>query len=139
MKYFPPSSALLRFMFVVDVGFVLYWLTTGLGLLPAAWLYAHHEDLVMVAWNNSFLPLDLAISASGITAIVLARKNDASWVLFSILSLALTSASGLNAVAFWTLRRDFDPAWWTPNLVLLFGPLFFLRQIAKSIASASTH
>jgi hypothetical protein len=31
-------------------------------------------------------------------------------------SLVLMTASGLMAIAFWTLRGDFSVAWWIPNL-----------------------
>ncbi len=45
----------------------------------------------------------------------------------------LTFCSGLMAVAFWTLRGDFDPAWWAPNLFfLLIYPLFFLPRFLKA-------
>ena len=38
-------------------------------------------------------------------------------------SLALTHAAGLNAIAFWALRGEFDPAWWLPNLWLVLFPV----------------
>ncbi|MBW2224881.1 MAG: DUF5360 family protein, partial [Deltaproteobacteria bacterium] len=43
----------------------------------------------------------------------------------------LTSCSGLMAVSFWTLRADFDPAWWLPNLFLLLYPLWFLPGLVR--------
>lgn len=123
MRPLVPSFALRAFLLVVDIGFVLYWVVTSLHLLPPAWLYAHHDDAVMRAWNGSFLPLDLLASATGLSGLAAARKGDARWPLLALVSLALTSASGLNAIAFWALRHDFDIAWWLPNLVLLLGPL----------------
>ncbi|MEU1994923.1 DUF5360 family protein [Nocardia gamkensis] len=39
------------------------------------------------------------------------------------ISLTLTSVAGLQALAFWTLRGDFNPVWWAPNLFLLLFPL----------------
>lgn len=118
-------------MLSVDVGFLLYWLITLANILPAEWLYAHHDDPVMVAWNWSFMPLDLLISASGLGAVFAARRGDPRWSLLALLSLAATSASGLNAIAFWALRRDFDFGWWAPNLVLLVGPWFFVWRMWK--------
>jgi hypothetical protein len=113
-------------MLSVDVGFILYWLITLANVLPAEWLYAHHDDPVMVAWNWSFMPLDLLISATGLGAVLAAKRGDARWSLLAMLSLAATSASGLNAIAFWGLRGDFDLGWWAPNLVLLAGPWPFV-------------
>jgi hypothetical protein len=40
-----------------------------------------------------------------------------------LVSLVLTTASGLMAIAFWTLRGDFSLAWWIPNLYLLLFPI----------------
>jgi hypothetical protein len=122
VTFSPPSRALRIFLLCVDLGFIVYWLTSALRLLPAEWLYAHHDDPVMVDWNWSFLPLDLCVSASGLGALLAARRQSARWPLLALLSLAFTSASGLNAVAFWALRGDFDITWWAPNLLLFLGP-----------------
>jgi hypothetical protein len=120
------STSLRVFLWVVDVGLLLYWLVTGFHLLPASWLYAHHDEPVLVAWNFSFLPLDLVVSGTGLTAVVLWRRGRPAWSRFALVSLAFTSASGLNAVAFWALRGEFELGWWLPNLVLMAAPWPFL-------------
>jgi hypothetical protein len=33
--------------------------------------------------------------------------------------------SGLQAIAFWVLRQDYDPTWWIPNLCLMVLPLLY--------------
>jgi len=114
--------ALRAFLVVVDVGFVVYWLVSACGALPPEWLYAHHDDPVMMSWNWSFLPLDLVVSGSGLCAVFLARRGDDRWQKLALVSLAFTSASGLNAISFWALQRDVNISWWIPNLVLLLGP-----------------
>ncbi|MDB4977139.1 MAG: hypothetical protein JWN48_5480 [Myxococcaceae bacterium] len=129
MPFYAPSRSLRMFLLIVDVQFIVYWVASALHLVPAEWLYAHHDDPVMVAWNWSFLPLDFLVSASGLGALVVARNQDARWPLLALMSLALTSASGLNAVAFWALRGDFDLTWWTPNVLLLLCPWLFMRSL----------
>jgi hypothetical protein len=116
-------------MLVTDLGFLVYWATTCLRALPDAWLYADHDNPVLVAWNASFLPIDLLVSASGLGALVLARRGAAHGRAFAVVSLTLTAASGLMAVSFWTVRGDFDPTWWIPNLFLLLYPLFFIPKL----------
>src|SRR5687768_6238544 len=99
-----PTKALRSFLAVVDGAFLVYWVTSAMRLLPAEWLYAHHDDPVMVAWNWSFFPLDILASAAGLSALFLMRKADPRWPIVAATSLAFTSASGLNAVAFWALQ-----------------------------------
>jgi len=120
------------FLLAVDLGFLLYWIVSGLALLPAAWLYKDHDHPILQAWNLSFLPLDLLVSASGLSGLALARRGDARARILIPFSLALTCASGLQAVAFWALRQDFDPWWWAPNLALLVGPLWFLGRMLRA-------
>ncbi|MEV0146878.1 MULTISPECIES: DUF5360 family protein [unclassified Nonomuraea] len=120
-------------MLATDVGFVVYFTVTGLGLIPPEWAFAGYTDPVMVAWNWSFLFIDLAASATGLTSLWLLRRSDTAsvgspasagaGVPLMLVSLVLTMASGLMAVAFWTLRGDFSLAWWIPNLYLMLFPL----------------
>jgi hypothetical protein len=46
-------------------------------------------------------------------------------------SLTFTVCSGLMAVAFWTLRQDYEVGWWVPNLFLLLYPLPFLPRLVR--------
>lgn len=110
-------------MLATDLGFVAYFLVTGLGLIPAAWAFADYSDPLMVAWNWSFLWIDLLASATGLTSLWLMRRRSTSGHPLMLVSLAFTMASGLMAVAFWTLRGDFTLQWWIPNLYLLLFPL----------------
>ncbi|MBK9578356.1 MAG: DUF5360 family protein [Fibrobacterota bacterium] len=123
---------LLTLFVAVDTGFVLYWCITALHLLPPEWLYKDHANPLLVAWNWSFLPLDLAISATGYLALAMWKGRRPAWRKWAIVSLALTSASGLQAVSFWAIRSDFDPFWWAPNLFLLAYPWVFLPRLVAA-------
>ena len=78
---------------------------------------------ILVNWNWSFLPLDLAISATGLTSLWLYCKQNGMWRPLAIVSLVLTFVSGLQAIGFWLFAGDFNMTWWLPNL---------LRQTTKS-------
>jgi hypothetical protein len=123
------------FFWITDLGFVAYWTITALHLLPREWLFQDYTNPILTAWNWSFLPLDLLISATGLTALYLHRLRREAWRGWALVSLALTMSSGLNAIAFWTIRGDFDPAWWLPNLYLLLYPLLFIPQLMTPTAA----
>ena len=116
-------------MLGTDIGFVLYWLITVFHLIPAELLFRDYTNPILVHWNWSFLPLDLLISATGLTALWLYRKQNPVWRIPAIVSLTLTSVSGLQAIAFWLFAQDFNMTWWAPNLFLLLYPLFFLPRL----------
>ncbi len=111
---------------IVDLGFLAYWGITFFHLIPAEYLYSDYANPMMVDWNWSFLPLDLAISASGLGSLFLLEKKYPAWDRLATVSLVLTSVSGLQALAFWVLRSDYNLSWWLPNLFLFVYPLFFL-------------
>ncbi|RRJ63380.1 hypothetical protein EHV15_10950 [Paenibacillus oralis] len=119
-------------MLITDIGFLLYWMITFLGLLPKEMLYKDYTNEIAVAWNMSFIPLDILISVTGLTSILLYRRGERLWAPFCIVSLSLTFCSGLQAIAFWAIRGDFDIGWWIPNLFLLLYPLFYLPGLMKS-------
>lgn len=116
---------------VVDLGFIAYWAITALSLIPAEWLYQDYTNPLMVAWNWAFAPLDLAVSITGLWSLRLWRRGDPRHVRLALVSLALTSASGFQAISFWVARCDFDPLWWTPNLFLLIYPWFFIARFLR--------
>ena len=131
------ACTLKPFFLVVDVGFILYWTVTLLHLIPETYLFKDYEDPILVAWNWSFLPLDLFVSATGLGSLVLLRQGDPAWRSFALISLVLTFCSGLQALAFWTLRADFDPVWWLPNGFLLLYPLFFIPKVLDTLTLRS--
>jgi hypothetical protein len=98
-------------------------------MLPQEYLFKDYSNPIAVAWNWSFLPLDLCISCTGLFSLFLFKTNNIQWKNFAFISLILTFCSGLQAIAFWVIRLDFDVAWWIPNLFLLIYPLFFLKSI----------
>ena len=130
----------LRYLFViVDVGFLVYWLITLLHLIPAEYLFQDYQNQLLVAWNWSFLPLDLLVSATGIGSLVLYRRGSPRWRLLALVSLVLTSVSGLQAIAFWVIRGDFMLEWWIPNAFLLGYPLYFIGGLSRELLSPQTH
>jgi hypothetical protein len=125
------------FFLLIDIGFITYWILVWFDLLPREYLFKDYDDPILQAWNFSFLPLDLLISATGLTSIWYHVRGRAIWQPMALISLTLTFCSGLQAIAFWALRRDFDLSWWTPNVVLMIYPLFFLVPWVRACALGS--
>jgi len=126
-------------MLITDIGFIVYWFITVAHLIPPESLFRDYTNPIMVHWNWSFLPLDLLISFTGITSLVLLKRNKKQWSNFALISLTLTSVSGLQAISFWMIAGDFDISWWIPNLFLLLYPLFFLRYFINTESSKYVH
>jgi hypothetical protein len=120
-------------MLATDVGFILYWLATALAWFPPDVLFKDYHDPLVVAWNWSFLPLDLLVSATGLGGLWLGTRrrtkgrqalpDAAIGRMLMTVSLSLTVCSGLMAIAYWANRGDFDPLWWGFNGFLLLYPL----------------
>ena len=71
-----------------------------------------------------FLPLDLLISLTGFLSLYLhSKQKDLEPLCVPIINFNF--CSGLQALAFWTIRLDFDMSWWIPNIYLLVYPCFF--------------
>lgn len=117
------------FFLLTDFGFLMYWTITALHLIPVEYLYQDHSNPLLVNWNWSFFPLDMLVSFSGLYSIRLQASGSAHWRSWALISLVLTSASGLQAVSYWAIAGDFDPTWWIPNLFLLVYPLFFISGL----------
>lgn len=129
MKY--PSVGLRACLWITDMGFIIYWGITALHILPASVLFKDYDNPIMVAWNWSFLPLDLLASMFGVATLALAYKERRQWKYTALVSLILTMCAGLMALTFWTFRLDFDVWWWVPNIFLLTWPMFFMKTLLR--------
>ncbi|MGP7817646.1 DUF5360 family protein [Niallia sp. 01092] len=120
------------FFWITDIGFIIYWFITLFHLVPSQYLFKDYNNPILSAWNWSFFPLDILISITGFTSLYFYKKSNPNWTKLALISLILTSCSGLQALSFWVLRSDFDISWWLPNLYLLLYPLFFLPRFIKA-------
>ena len=118
-------------LLATDLGFLLYWSAAALGIFPPEWLYKNYDNPIMVAWNWSFAPIDLAASTLGLYSLALARTGKPSWRTYALLSASLTFCAGLMAISFWALQKDFKLAWWLPNLYLAFWPVLVVSKLAR--------
>jgi Family of unknown function (DUF5360) len=130
----PLPRGLKTALLITDIGFLGYWSLTALvaaGLLniPGEYLYSDYENPLVVAWNWSFMPLDVILSLCGLAAVALHRRSVAAWKGLAIVSLSLTFCAGLMAIAFWAIRGDFDIAWWAVNAALMIWPMFYLPAL----------
>lgn len=121
-------------LLVTGLGFLIYWTIglaslAGLFALPASLMYADYDNPIVFAWNWSFLPLDLVVSATGLLAVAAARRGDPLWRSLALLSLAFTMVAGGMAVSCWMIRQEFNLSWFLPNLALVVWPMIFLRGL----------
>lgn len=126
------SKSLRFFMWMTDIGFIIYWFVIWFGLIPKEYGYQDYNNEYLVDWNLSFIPIDLFISFTGLMSLYCYKKGIKMWSSLCIISLTLTFCSGLQAIAFWGIRSDFDWFWWIPNLFLMIYPLFFLFGMMKN-------
>ncbi len=118
---------------IVDLGFLTYWLVIWSKLVPDEFMFKDYTNPILQAWNWSFLPLDLLVSFSGLLAFRYWKKQNPVWQPIFIVSLSLMFCAGLQAIAFWWIRGDFEWSWWIMNFVLIVIPIFsgtllFLRR-----------
>jgi hypothetical protein len=116
-------------LLITDIGFLIYWGITALAAIklvtiPPEWLFKDYHDPNIVAWNWSFMPLDLLASVTGLIAV-----RQSQWRTMAIVSATLTFCAGFLALSFWSFQGSFDPSWWAPNLFLTLWPLFMIRTL----------
>ncbi len=127
------------FFLVTDLGFILYWTITLFQMIPEEFLFKDYKNSIMISWNWSFLPIDLLISFTGFTGLYLYKKRHKAWKVLSLLSLTLTFCSGLMAISFWAIRKDFDLVWWSVNIYLLLYPMFFFKGLVKDLGEETVY
>jgi hypothetical protein len=66
-------------------------------------------------------------------SVYLNSKSLNKWKIYAFISLILTSVSGLQAISYWALSGEFDPAWWIPNLFLLLYPWIFIPNLLSDL------
>jgi hypothetical protein len=131
-----PTTFLRWNLLITDLGFIAYWGAAALRLFPPEWLYKDYDNPILIAWNWSFAPVDLAASGLGLCSLFLARQGSKAWPAIALLSVALTFCAGLMAISFWALQRDFELGWWLPNVYLAIWPLLALPNLARGIGKS---
>ena len=125
-------------LLVTDIVFLLYWSVSLLALLhvislPPEMMYDGYDQPRVIAWNWSFLPLDVGFSVTGLLAVAADRRGDPSWVALALLSLAFTTAAGGMAIGYWIILQEFDPGWFIPNLLIFLWPFLFLPGLIRQV------
>ncbi len=131
-----PTNLIRWNLLATDFGFLLYWSAAALGLFPPEWLYKDYDNPIMVAWNWSFAPVDLAASVLGLYSLALAKSGKPSWRASALVSASLTFCAGLMAISFWALQKDFNLAWWLPNLYLAIWPVVVAPKLVRMSGEA---
>ena len=127
------------FFAFVDLSFIAYWAITAFHLIPDIYLYNDYQNPVLLNWNWSIFPLDILVSATGLYSLFLNKKKNIQWRVYALISLLLTSISGLQAISYWVFAREFDLTWWIPNLFLLIYPMCFISKLMKDIKNNYKH
>jgi hypothetical protein len=120
-------------MLITDIALLLYWAVVFAHLIPPQLAYQDYTNPILSDWNASFVLLDLAASLTGLATLCTTSSRRPLMTV----SLTLTSTAGLQAVAFWALRGDFNLTWWLPNLFLLLFPLPALIILIRATTSAA--
>lgn len=106
-----------------EIAMILYWVLAGslvLGLISIdpSLMYSDYQNPLVVAWNWSFFPIDIAFAVTGLTARFCTMSEQTKFKL-EIIAAVLMVCAGLMAVSYWTITGDFDPTWWSMNIWLI--------------------
>ena len=118
-------------MWVIDLGFIVYWSLIITNALPAEAMFEGYNDPYVQAWNWSFFPLDIAASITGIVGLLVKRNSH----MLTVISLTLTAVAGGMAIAFWSFLGSFDLSWWAPNLFLCIFGAVALLYLSRNLTS----
>ncbi len=106
-----------------EVLMVVYWiLATALVLewvtIDPALMYSDYENPLVVAWNWSFFPIDIAFATIGLFATFGHVDRQRKFKLETTAATLMVCA-GLMAISFWVITGDFNAVWWGVNIWLI--------------------
>jgi hypothetical protein len=120
---------------ITEVLMILYWIFAGalvLGLISIdpSLMYSDYENPLVVAWNWSFFPIDIAFAGIGLFA-RFADISDVRKGMLETISATLMICAGLMAISYWVVTLDFNIVWWGLNIWLLGLGLWNLAHIQQ--------
>lgn len=124
---------------ITDIGFLMYWTVTALVAMqflhiPPEFLFKDYANPIMIAWNWSFMPLDILASVTGLLAVAFMKRGQ-GWKTLALISMVLTFCAGFMAICFWSFQGkfggSFEISWWLPNLFLMLWPIMMLKTIVS--------
>lgn len=115
-----PTKLLLT---ITEGGMILYWIfaasvAAGLIYVAPEYMYSDYENPTVVAWNWSFLPIDVIFAVTGLYS-RFGNVQSTRQSILSTFSLSLMFCAGLMAISFWAVMGSFDSFWWGMNLWLM--------------------
>lgn len=122
-----------RLLTLTEIGMLAYWLLAtalviGLVSIPPEYMYSDYENPLVVAWNWSFLPIDIAFAVLGLMSRFM-RLPTALAHKLALIGATLMFCAGIMAISFWTMTGEFDPLWWGLNLWLVLLSLTTLKAL----------
>lgn len=108
---------------ITEFGMLLYWVLAGalvleLVSIDPSLMYSDHQNPIVVAWNWSFFPIDVAFAIIGLTARFWIGRGHLRFKL-EVTAAVLMLCAGLMAISYWAINGDFDPVWWSMNIWLI--------------------
>lgn len=109
---------------ITELAMLFYWFLAGalsLGLISIdpSLMYSDYQNPLVIAWNWSFFPIDIAFAIIGLTARFGTKAGQVRFKL-EIIASVLMFCAGLMAVSYWMITGDFDLTWWGMNIWLIF-------------------
>jgi hypothetical protein len=113
-----------------ELGMVAYWVLAGAMVLDwvrvdPSLMYSNYENPLVVAWNWSFFPIDIAFAAIGLMA-RFGSQHGLLRLKMETTAAVLMLCAGLMALSYWTMTGEFSLTWWGMNLWLVLLGLFNL-------------
>lgn len=122
-------------MTLTEVGVLAYWLLAtalvlGILYIPPEYMYSDYENPLIVAWNWSFLPIDVAFAVLGLIS-RFGKFGEPLSNKLAITGATLMFCAGVMAISFWVMTGEFDPLWWGLNIWLVVLSLAALKTLFK--------
>jgi len=108
---------------ITELAMLLYWIMAGalafdLISIDPSLMYSDYQNPIVVAWNWSFFPIDVAFALIGLAARFGVQAGHFRFKL-EVIACVLMICAGLMAISYWTIIGDFDPTWWGMNIWLI--------------------
>ncbi len=125
---------------ITEVLMLLYWVLAAalvfnfINIDPSL-MYSDYENPLVVAWNWSFFPIDIAFASIGLFSKYGNVIGDRKFKL-EISASVLMICAGLMTISYWIITGDFSPTWWAVNIwLIILGSLnLYTAKAGKNIS-----